>query len=346
MKERDLYLDFYRGLATISIIFIHTVFHSGSMYVPELLRTISLIVDVPFFIFLSGWSFNYSSKPSRVIYNLLRLWIHWIVFIVLIDFFCIIFYKYNFHINDLRIQLFFYPGNSLPDFSVIQASVWFIPMYVSVVLCGSIIIYLFSKFEIRQEKSFLIIIFFLVGLAYINASLGSTWFFTSQTFCFYMSMLLLGWNYSKFKFHSVIKYYITCLTIIFLWFLLSRFYGISAKNLQNAKFPSHIMYFVASLLSISTAVFIKERNILKNILNTCIGRGGCFIGKNALCFYFSQGVGGSLLYKTVPYMLKYGWVLTLILSFLINFLVTLSLGIFLSFIFRFLDFIVENIKKR
>ena len=60
--KRDKYLDFYRGIAAASIIFIHTVFWSGENYIPDYLRTLALLLDVPFFVFLSGWSVYYSSN--------------------------------------------------------------------------------------------------------------------------------------------------------------------------------------------------------------------------------------------------------------------------------------------
>ena len=56
-KIRDVYLDFYRGIAAISVVLIHTVYWSGEGYLSEsILRTLVLLVDVPLFVFLAGWS--------------------------------------------------------------------------------------------------------------------------------------------------------------------------------------------------------------------------------------------------------------------------------------------------
>jgi fucose 4-O-acetylase-like acetyltransferase len=49
LTSRDSFIDNARGVAVLSIIFIHTVFWSGYSYVPEWVRTISLFVDVPLF---------------------------------------------------------------------------------------------------------------------------------------------------------------------------------------------------------------------------------------------------------------------------------------------------------
>lgn len=52
--QRDLYIDFAKGLATLSVIFIHTAFWSGQFYVTTEVRVFSLLFDVVLFYALSG----------------------------------------------------------------------------------------------------------------------------------------------------------------------------------------------------------------------------------------------------------------------------------------------------
>jgi len=40
ISTRDYNLDFYKGLASISIVFIHTAFYSGESYIPSIMRMI------------------------------------------------------------------------------------------------------------------------------------------------------------------------------------------------------------------------------------------------------------------------------------------------------------------
>lgn len=61
-KARDLYIDAIRGICVISVIFIHTVFWSGMDYVPNWLRNLSLLIDVPLFFFLTGCTMSVYSK--------------------------------------------------------------------------------------------------------------------------------------------------------------------------------------------------------------------------------------------------------------------------------------------
>ena len=54
VRSRNYNLDFYRGFAAIWIVFIHCCFWSGDGYVPLYVRSLSLFIDVPLFMFISG----------------------------------------------------------------------------------------------------------------------------------------------------------------------------------------------------------------------------------------------------------------------------------------------------
>ena len=61
-RSRNYNLDFYRGFAAIWIVFIHCCFWSGDGYVPLNVKSLSLFIDVPLFMFISGMTYNYSNK--------------------------------------------------------------------------------------------------------------------------------------------------------------------------------------------------------------------------------------------------------------------------------------------
>lgn len=77
--KRDLYIDFAKGLATLSIIFIHTAFWSGQFYIPSEFRLISLLIDVPIFFALSG--ITSSGNIEKTLYRLLKLQIAYMIFV-------------------------------------------------------------------------------------------------------------------------------------------------------------------------------------------------------------------------------------------------------------------------
>jgi len=94
--KRDLYIDYAKGLATLSIVFIHTVFWSGQFYVSNEIRIFSLLFDVPIFFALSG--LTSSGNIDKTFRRLLKLQITYMIFvtgllflIVFSRFFCSLF---------------------------------------------------------------------------------------------------------------------------------------------------------------------------------------------------------------------------------------------------------------
>ena len=73
LPGRNNYIDCLRGIAAISIVFIHTCFWSGESYVPEFMQSLSLAIDVPFFFFLSGWASTYVNSFEKNIVSLLGI---------------------------------------------------------------------------------------------------------------------------------------------------------------------------------------------------------------------------------------------------------------------------------
>ena len=82
--NRDLYIDFAKGLATLSIIFIHTAFWSGQFYIIPEVRVFSLVFDVALFYALSG--ITSGSNIEKTFYRLLKLQITYMIFVTLLFF--------------------------------------------------------------------------------------------------------------------------------------------------------------------------------------------------------------------------------------------------------------------
>lgn len=347
-KARDIYLDFYRGIATISVVFIHTVYWSGENYLTDnmgILYTLVLLVDVPLFVFLSGWSAFYTDNIKRTFDNLLKIWMQYIVFIIITDIVChVILHPGTFSVQDLLYQMVF-AGNT-PYVPAVAGSLWFMPMWIPVTLVGSILTVLLRRSAEKSDQYIYIYIriitFLLVGVAWFSVTNQSTYFGLSRNFCFYISFFLLGYLLADCRFKGRLWQYLAlCAAIIILWFLVSRAFQIPAKGLQNAKFPPHLMYFVASLLSVVTAVYFRGK--IDAIVQYCSAIR--FVGKNALPFYFSQGIGSSIIYYVYPHFLPYGPSVTLAICFAVNLVITLVCGTGLILIYKGVFWVVDSTKR-
>lgn len=158
--KRDPYLDFYRGLATISIIFIHTVYWSGESYLfdKNILRAVALLVDVPLFVFLSGWGAFYTDNVKRTFDNLLKIWVQCIIFIALIDIVChVILHPGSLSIPEFLAQIVF--AGKTPYLPVIASSLWFLRMWIPVALLGSILTVIVRRFLEKSDRYIYIYIY-------------------------------------------------------------------------------------------------------------------------------------------------------------------------------------------
>ena len=93
--------------------------------------------------------------------------------------------------------------------------------------------------------------------------------------------------------------------------------------MNKQKFPPKTGYILWSLFSLITVLILYNRlKISKdNVIN--------YIGRNAIFFYFAQGMSSSLVYfVVVPLKENINWILLMVIIYLIN--VSLAVGIALS----------------
>lgn len=128
MIKRDDNIDFFRGIAAVWIIFIHTCFWSGEVYVPVWLRSLSLIIDVPIFMFISGMTFNFSNNFFKSLKSLCKVWFKWLLFLVLY-FIIILFFDFDhFSLSSIIKAIFFnFEGGDM--LFIVSGSLWFIFMF-------------------------------------------------------------------------------------------------------------------------------------------------------------------------------------------------------------------------
>ncbi len=342
--KRDLYIDFAKGLATLSIIFIHTAFWSGQYYIPTEIRVLSLVFDVPSFYALSG--ITSGNNLEKTFYRLLKLQITYMIFVTFLFFADYLFKVFGLTFFGLESLQGFYstfgskyvPVNISSDpqwqnlgnwylhsytnadtFPVVMGSFWYLKVYFILAVFGVLIL----KFFPKHIKWFiglcfgLTLIFNLFPQYYPNGQVGYV--------AFYLGLFLLAHTLKGKKISA--KWVFGLYGIFFLIFIILYWNsGIELfLKMNKSKFPPKLLYIFWSSFSLITLFALYNRlKITKENFVT-------YIGKNAIFFYFAQGISSSFVYFLVVALEdKIEWWILMILIYSINILLAFFIAKFLQ----------------
>lgn len=345
--KRDLYIDFAKGLATLSIIFIHTTFWSGQYYVPTELRILSLLFDVPVFFALSG--ITSGNNIEKTFYRLLKLQITYMIFVTMLfflDYFFKVFGLYFFGIDSLKNFYATFGSKFVPQhisytpqwqnlgnwylhhystcdtFPVVMGSFWYLKVYYILTILGVLIL----KFFPKHIKWFiglclgLTILFNAFPLYYPTGQVGYV--------ALYLGVFLVAHKMrgQKIPIPLIPLLYLAVFIAVGLVFWICGmdiFYKIN-----KLKFPPKTPYIIWSLFSLTTVFVLYNR--LKITRDNFIN----YIGRNAIFYYFAQGISSSLVYFIVISLEdKLHWGVLLILIYIVN----IILAILIAKILKTLD---------
>lgn len=329
MNKRDNSLDFFRGLAAISVILIHTCFWSGTSYVPIKFQSLSLLIDVPLFVFISGMSFNFSKSLFKTIKGFCKLWYKYIIFILLYYLLIFIFDRNNFSLYHIFTALFFkFSSNDI--FKVVPGSFWFLFMFFTVSILSNIVICTYNKYfkTIDNFKYIILIVFIFYGISYFRPNFT----FIPPIIFMYSLLYLSGYYLYNYKIKNIYNYIIMFGGLTILYLIFNRYLDLELNEMQTYKANIDYRYLLFSSFSILTVFYLKDRIKIK--YNNIIA----YIGRNALTFYFTQGISSSILYFILPIITVNTWYIKLILLFIINLLMTFILSFIVKIIY-------ENITK-
>lgn len=310
-SNRDASVDNFRGIATISIIFIHTVFWSGRHYVPDYMRNIALFFDVPIFFLLAGFSLRLSQRlnPIKQIFKLIYFFTFVVIFINLI--------LGHFDFQNI-LESITLNSAVVTRLRVIDGSYWFVPMYCSalIVSCGLIqTIGKASLFFIPISIVYYLLHYnnlYSIKLQFMGSSVNGLLFFTS--------VMLFG--YYVYEYRGKLLW--PLLSILSLCIFLMMLYCHPHDfDLQSSKFPINLPYIIASMISIFLVMFFNSNKKIP-ILN--------FVGNKAIFFYAGQGVGSSILFF-IDQDFNMTWYYKLIYLFAINLTITFISSFILMFIY-------------
>lgn len=319
-EKRDRYIDFVRGLVAISVIYIHTVFWSGTDYVPEIFRMLALLFDVPVFFFCSGMSFAKTKRPVAVISSVFRLSIAFTLLAMIMDILCL-----NLTFRN-TISTFLLEGRAslLP---LVSGSYWFVkPFVASLIFLG-----VFISFYYR----YIPVLFFILLISYPLAMYGLIPFdFAIRPYSCFIAFTLFGYwvydkgflKYGKSKFLS--GSLAAGLAVLFITIACLHQGFRAAVDLQSNKFPVNVSYIGASFIAIAIIIWCHSDKLR---LPECI----CKIGRDSIWFYAGQSVGSSILIYVAP-AVKITWEIKLPLMFLLNFILSFASAIILHALYTLL----------
>lgn len=358
--KRDLYIDFAKGFATLSIIFIHTVFWSGQFYVPTEIRVLSLLIDVPLFYALSGLTSG--GNVEKTLYRLLKLQITFMIFVTFLFFLDYFFKVFGLHVFGLEWMKDFYStfgskyvphnisdvpqwqnlGNwylhqytNADTFPVVMGSFWYLKVYFILTVFGVLILRFFPK----HINWFIVLCF---GLTLIF-NLLPHYYPTGQVgyVALYLGIFLAA---HQLKGKKIPTQWIPFLYGILILILIILFWNSGKEifmKMNKAKFPPKLLYIFWSGFSLVTLFVLYNRlKITKESIIT-------FIGKNAIFFYFAQGMSSSLVYfLVVPLQDSMPWWVLMILIYLINIVLAFVIAVGLKKIDAFGWNFLELLRKK
>ncbi|TLX23794.1 acyltransferase [Chryseobacterium indologenes] len=330
--NRDLYIDFAKGLATLSIIFIHTAFWSGQFYIPAEVRVFSLVFDVALFYALSG--ITSGSNIEKTFYRLLKLQITYMIFVTFLFFLDYFFKVFGLTFFSMDWLQHFYStfgskyattsistspqwqnlGNwylhqytNADTFPVVMGSFWYLKVYFVLTVFGVLILKFFPKHInwFIGVCAVLTLLFNIFPEYYPTGQVGYV--------PFYLAVFLIGNRMRGKKITAkTIPVLYAAVAGILVWMF--WYYGNDIfYKINKNKFPPKIPYIIWAQFSLVTLFVLYNR--LKITKENCI----TYIGKNAIFFYFAQGISSSLIYfLVVPLKENMPWWALMIIIYVIN----------------------------
>ncbi len=326
VKERNYLIDILRGIAAINIICIHTVFWSGSNYVPDFIRNIALFLDVPFFFFLAGWSFSYSNKWENVVKKSIQLYAMTFIAIIISFFIGAIAGQVIFN-KDLLEGLIKLNPVSLPIVRVFNSSLWFLRVFIPISILFSIILPIIKKKQIVSQ--FIFILFVIYFISFFN---GNFWIF-SNSFWFHSIFYSIGYFSKDIKINlKQLLFYLILVFFLILFLTISNY----DFDMQAVKFPPAPLYLIISMVSVMISLYLKNYKFRLHLIE--------LVGSNAMYSYLMQGFSSSFIIYISIYI-KYDWVIKLPIMFLINLILVILLVYIYKRIFLAVNKLYEITKK-
>lgn len=333
---RDENIDILRGICAISIVLIHTTFWSGESYVPQYIQSLSLLIDVPAFFFISGLTLAYTKNfnPSGVIFKLI---LYFGVVIFFYDLVVWLIHGGNFSNTLNALSLNGFDTKYLPT---LGGSYWFVSVFCVVSIISSVILIYLRKLHLLI--AILCLSLYIIAFFSSFSIKGSFLGVGLNYCCFYLGIMLLGFFIGeRGLLKSVAAPFMICGILA-----LALLYAINPEpsilNMQSNKFFPKLPYILFSFIGIGSLILLA-RMLNKWGGESQLKRFISFAGRNAILFYVAQGISSSLLFKIVSHI-HWHWSIKLVLLFSINLFLCVIFVIILLYIFKPINKLIAMLK--
>lgn len=172
-----------------------------------------------------------------------------------------------------------------------------------------------------------------IWICYGKYALGIDW----RYFLFYSFFWMMGRN--QMGTVKTGKRFIFCGTLVIIGVLFTSYLQeLPVYDIQTAKFPPTVKYGLVSLLSILIVKHIEPYVVHMN-------RWIKHIGRNAIFYYFSQGIGSSLNYYVIPLVPTDNWFLKFLITFIVNVVITTAIAEFLRVTYNYITVLIKRYNK-
>ncbi|MCR4796988.1 MAG: acyltransferase [Lachnospiraceae bacterium] len=346
MEKRNDYIDAVRGVAALFVIWGHTFFYIGMWFLPDWFKSFGLLFEVPVFFLLSGWAAGLRPlSVKKTLHSVFRLWLQWIFFITVLALAC--FFS---RFTSLPLEGVSGPVDliknyamivSFPALPVVEGSVWFLPLFMLTSLFCVAVLKLMEKAGSggKSKAVFLVILIIVTVLLSVLRAAGKNPVpQILQSVVFYGIFWMMGYLRKSIRIDSLFKCLGFAAAGLVGYMVTARLMGFRFFVVQDAKFPPVLPYACWACMSVAVVFYLEQK--MKRFHPFLL-----HVGKNAIFYYFAQGVSTSLLCKVEGKLLTDHWVLKWALFVVLNILVAIPIAEMLRVVYQAWSGLLRRIRS-